>query len=211
METKNFIDCRLAYLEKTFQLKRTQNPNELADLLNAPVLLSEVEQYFIEKLRHSLTYNIWSWNEQELSLHFIGPLFTLVDFSNDKFGMFAQRTISATINNTELTGKPDGVIAAGYWEPEVPFFCFHEYKKEIDNTGDPAGQCLAAMLVGQALNTNINTTIYGCYVVGRDWYFMTLHNQVYAISNVYAATTDDIVQIFAILKKLKQTLITILS
>ena len=211
METKNFIDCKLAYLEKTFHLNRVANTPELLNLTDTLPTLSDTEQQFAQTLLELITYNIWSWNEQELSIHFIGPLFTLVNFSSNKFNIFAQRSIAATIDQIEMIGKPDGIIATGYWEPEVPFFCFHEYKKEIDNTGDPAGQCLSAMLVGQALNENTNATIYGCYVIGRDWYFMTLTHKTYCISNVYAATTNDIFQIIGILKKLKQIIVQLVA
>jgi hypothetical protein len=72
-----------------------------------------------------------------------------------------------------LFGKPDEMIASGYREPEAPFFCFQEYKRETDPNGDPIGQLLAAMLVGQALNPP-KQPMYGCYVIGCDWYFVTL-------------------------------------
>ena len=64
------------------------------------------------------------------------------------------------------------------------YFTFQEYKKERDPNGDPAEQALAAMLVGQALNET-KQPIYGCYIVGRDWCFMTLLGRGYAISKGY--------------------------
>lgn len=142
--------------------------------------------------------------------HFIGPMFSLIDFTEPyRFNLFAQRYISATVNDILLSGKPDGLIASGYRNPEKPFFCFHEYKAppdlpEGEENNDPAGQCLAAMLVGQALNLPEKKIIYGCYVIGRDWYFMVLDNKQYAISNVYSATTPAIFNILQILKTLLQ-------
>ena len=62
------------------------------------------------------------------------------------------------------------------------------------------------MLIGQSLNEGANP-LYGCYVVGYDWRFMTLEGKRYAISPNYSAITDGIVDIFRILKVLKQMII----
>lgn len=70
--------------------------------------------------------------------------------------------------------------------------------------GDPAGQVLAAMLAGQAVN-NGAFPIYGCYVVGRDWYFMALDRLDYATTKGHnALDTDELFDIFRILRALKQ-------
>jgi hypothetical protein len=45
--------------------------------------------------------------------------------------------------------------------------------------------------------------IYGCYVSGRNWFFVLLQGNVYGVSNAFNASDDDIYQIFAILKKCK--------
>jgi hypothetical protein len=60
------------------------------------------------------------------------------------------------------------------------------------------------MLVGQSLNDDPSKPIYGCYVNGRDWYFMVLLGKEYSISQDYSATTDDIFKVFATLKALKE-------
>ena len=65
------------------------------------------------------------------------------------------------------------------------------------------GQALIAMMVAQEY-TNNDHPIYGCYVVGRYWYFMVLKDQKYAISNTYVATHDsEILDIFRIMLGLK--------
>lgn len=207
---KSFNDCRLAFLEKSFGLRQIRKMDAFSDWQNKAVAFqpSEKELSFIEILQDLLTLNA-SWNEQELSLHFVGPMFSLINFTEPyKFNLFAERMISATLETLDsqkiiLQGKPDEFIASGYREPEVPFFCFNEFKKETEIKGDPAGQALAAMLVGQSLNAN-NVPIYGCYIIGRDWYFMTLLGKEYYISQDWSAVTDDILEIFRMLKALKQ-------
>jgi hypothetical protein len=68
--------------------------------------------------------------------------------------------------------------------------------------GDPAGQALAAMLAAQALNAD-GLPMYGCHVIGGDWYFMTLEGKEYAISRDYSTLTTEIFDVFKILKVLK--------
>jgi hypothetical protein len=156
-----------------------------------------------------LKTNVNSWNEQDLSLHFIGPVFSLVNFTEPyRFNLFAERFISATVNNEQgdpvlLSGKPDELIASGFREPELPFFCFQEFKRDKDPNGDPAGQTLAAMLAGQALNENRHP-MYGCYIIGRTWYFMTLVGKEFCITEGLNTVTGDIFEVFKILKALKE-------
>lgn len=103
----------------------------------------------------------------------------------------------------ELSGEPDGIIATGFREPEIPMFVFTEYKRQLDPEGDPAGQTLAAMLVAQRLNPKSHP-IYGGYVIGRDWFFMVLHENHYAISTGHnALQAPELEEILHALKTLK--------
>lgn len=209
----DFNLCTQEYLEKTFDLEPVFIPSVLNDWLDSAMPLTEQEQYEANDLREMLILNVGHWNEQELSLHFIGPIFSMPKFTIvKKMNLFAQRFISASvpdITNTPviLSGKPDGMLASGFRSPDTPFFCFQEYKREKDPNGDPAGQCLAAMLVGQALNNKPEETIYGCYVVGENWRFMVLKGKQYAISPAFSAATDEVYFIIGVLKRLKQLII----
>jgi len=195
-------------LYKIFGVKEVSKLPALDNWLNKLPSLTEEEKIIAEHYHHRLLKNISSWNEQELSLGFIGPLINIIDFKVPyELNFFAQRPISAVIGNYELLGKPDGMLAAGNFEPEAPFFAFQEYKKDINSSGDPAGQNLAAMLVGQAQN-KAEAIIYGCYIVGRNWYFMVLKDKEFAISKDYSAThDDDIFEIVKVLKALRNLLL----
>lgn len=206
----DFNACDLDYLERTFGLILSINPSELTSWLSSALDLNEGERYEADALRDMLQLNVQHWNEQELSLHCIGPIFSIPKFTIiQKMNLFAQRFIDGAVpdlqgNLVSLSGRPDGILASGFRRPETPFFCFQEYKKEKDPNGDPAGQCLAAMLAGQVLNGNAAETIYGCYVVGQNWQFMTLTNKQYAISPAFSAQTDEIYFIIGVLKRLKE-------
>jgi hypothetical protein len=78
----------------------------------------------------------------------------------------------------------------------------HAYKRSVDNEGNPDAQALAAMLVARELNQNPKP-IYGLYIVGLIWNFMVLHGQQYCVSRDYNSSTEDIYDIFRLMKGLK--------
>ena len=205
METINFNDCTLFFLEKHFELQKTDEIPMLTNWLQTDITLRSEDLYTLHKLSDLLRANAEHWNEQDLSMHFIGPIFSIVSFTKPyRFNLFAQSTITGVIDNINLTGRVDELIASGYRQPETPFFAFNEYKRQTDPNGDPAGQALAAMLVGQSLNDNTKP-IYGCYVIGSIWRFMTLEAKRYAISKSYDGTDfEDACQILRILFQLKE-------
>jgi len=207
-ESVTFQKCTLKKLDDWFGTRRTFASQTLDSWLQTEADISSLEQGMLQHLQEMLIENAEAWNEQELALSCIGPVFSLVRFSSlYRFNLFSQRKIEATLpginGEIELSGEPDGIVATGYWEPEIPLFAFSEYKRLIDPNGDPAGQCLAAMLVGQALNEEPHP-IYGCYVIGNAWRFMVLEDKKYTISPDYLASKDEILDIFRILKALKE-------
>jgi hypothetical protein len=202
METLYFGNFTLTDLDKRFGLQQTFGLLALDNWLAMPADLSDYQRESCSHLQKLLRLNNSGWNEQELSLHFIGPLFNLAEISSQQYNLFANRQIGAQIGDYYLTGKPDGMIASGYREPEIPYFAFQEYKKEKDPNGDPAAQALAAMLVGQHLNGD-DRPVYGSYVIGQNWYFMALQGKQYGVSPAYSALSDDIIEIIRILLTLK--------
>lgn len=207
---KAFGDCSISFLEKSFGLRQVLKHESLSEWLELAQNqnINQTETLVLPIFQDSLITNVSSWHEQDLSLHFIGPIFSLINFTEPYvYNLFAERKISGIIPNidgisVELFGKPDEMIASGFREPESPYFCFQEFKREKDPNGDPIAQALAAMLVGQSINQNRHP-MYGCYVLGRDWYFMTLTDNKFCISRGYDATTENIYELFSMLKALK--------
>lgn len=201
-QEKSFRDCKLSWLERTFGLDQVESLPSVEGWLSADADISDYERQSLLRLQKLLKFNVRDWLEGELDSFFIGPMMALVDFSNKKSNLFSERVVDGVVNDWRLYGKPDSFLASGRREPEIPFFAFQEYKKMTDPDGDPAGQALAAMLAGQALNNN-GLPMYGCHVIGSDWYFMTLEGKEYAISRDYSALSNEIFDIFRVLKVLK--------
>ncbi len=204
METINFKNCSLLLLERKFGLIDVGEHTLLTNWLHSTnnYEISVFEQEYFYNIQERLIYRVHDWNEIELIEHFIAPLFSLVNFNTKTYGMFSWRHMSATIGEYILSGNPDMIVAKGRREPEIPYFCFHEYKKEKDADSDPQGQCLAAMIVAQEQNNNAKP-LYGVVVKGVNWSFMVLQGKEYAISRAYNATISELFEIVKLLKHLK--------
>ena len=60
------------------------------------------------------------------------------------------------------------------------------------------------MVDAQILNENIKKPLFGCYMIGRFWFFIVLIEKSYSVSNAYDATqTDDLSEIVVILERVK--------
>lgn len=211
-KTLHFSQCTLPLLDRAFGLRNVLELTALDNWIAQSncVNLSELDHSKLTDLQELLHVNANSWNEQELSLHFIGPMFSIVKFTEPyRYNLFAQRHIEANVQDYLLKGEPDASKPSGSYEPEIPYFAFAEYKRQRDPNGDPAGQALGAMLVGQQLNPNPDP-IYGCYVVGREWFFLSLQEKHYSITDGHnALQKPELHDILRILKALKVIVTTL--
>lgn len=207
LKIMSFNEWTLQELEDTFALRPDCQSNFLEHWLNMPYQISQAEQQQLDNLQKGLSRFALYWNEQEWKMKFISLLLNLVDYSSQEYNIFYERQIQAAVDKYLLKGKVDSVIAKGTYQPKVPYFCFHEYKKEKGTTDDPLAQLLSAMLVAQKLNNN-QKPVYGCYVVGRNWFFVTLKDNCYCVSNNYSVTQkDELRMVYGILMNLKVIII----
>lgn len=165
---RSFKEWTLAALDETFNLKQVRKMAALETWLSGSADLTDFERHTLVELQENLILNAHDWNERELAYNFIGPVMAFVKFTTEHSNFFVERFLSGTVDGIELGGRPDGMIASGFREPKKPYFCFQEYKKELDPEGDPAAQALAAMLVAQELNEH-HAPVYGAYVNGSFW------------------------------------------
>jgi hypothetical protein len=207
---KSFERWEREELELTFGLQQVKDHPVLIDWLTATEAITEEEKLKIEPLRLDLESEISYWNEEEVKIFFINDLVKLINFKRlNSYKLFAQRTISAHVkdlknNELELRGRIEILVATGRQKPRQPFFFIHEYKPiRSSASNDPEGQLLVAMVATQALNETPRP-IYGLYVQGKFWNFVTLLDKEYSISASYDATKpEDLYQIVRILKRCK--------
>lgn len=207
---KLFSDWNKEELEATFGLTRHVSLPALDEWFRLAVsqTFDDAERVLLNRLQEVSVIQFDAWNEVELCEYFIGPILALVNFHASDLNIFSERHLAGIVGEYELSGEPDAVIAKGRYSPQIPYFCFHEYKRDHEPKGDPAAQALAAMLVARELNPKKHP-IYGMYVAAEKWRFMVLQGNEYAISKGFLADDEEIFEIFNILKALKAILIEI--
>lgn len=203
MQKSNFRDWSLEKVERAFQLVQVSKLPILEELLSYEFTPNEHQVYNLTELSQNYAeHGGDDWNEIELENKLISPVIVASGIDNKNFAYFLERELAIIIDEHELSGKVDGMIATGFRSPQMPYFCLNEYKRGTDPYGDPRGQALIAMLTAQRLNNN-GKPIYGSYVIGRNWYFMALVGKEYAISKDFSCVDDEMFDIFRILKSLR--------
>ena len=77
MESYTFRQCTVTLLDDLFGLRKVFSNQSLMSWLQTEVPLSTREHETLRDFQELLILNSDAWNEQELSLNFIGPVFAL--------------------------------------------------------------------------------------------------------------------------------------
>ena len=106
--TKLYLnDMTRQKMYKIFGLRRVNKLQALEDWLISLPDLTEEEITVAKVYQRRLLENIDDWNEQELSLGFIGPIINLIPFKIPyRLNFFAQRSLSTTIDTCLLYTSP---------------------------------------------------------------------------------------------------------
>ena len=209
MKMKTFRDWKFEEVELTFDIERVFEHPLLADWLSATSNPSEEDKRILDKLRDKLFRSVDTYNEEELKYFFITPLLSLVPFEEHGMRPFMDRPFSFEYGQSEAgealvaSGKIDWLLAKGRQDPREPRVFLHEYKKEVEASGEPLGQLLIAMVGAQRQNTD-SIPLYGCYILGRNWFFVVLEEHQYVVSNAFNAASDDIFRIYSAMHEVQR-------
>lgn len=183
--------------------------------LETTTTFSPYEQDTFSRILAQAVENIDAWAEEDLKMNFIAFVLELADLKSSKsIRTFFDKTIEAEREGYFLKVKSDFMMGKGILDMlQTPYFHFQaggepQYKKDKDPNGDPLAQLLEAFLIAQVLNKNQNP-IYGCYVIGRFWYFVIIEGKEYCVSESFDSTKEkDLSKIIAILRHFKHILVT---
>jgi len=193
----NFSTLNIQDLVDTFGLKK-QDLSEISTI--------EATDSQKQELTGIINYakdNIEYWNEQELIINHLAFILKIASLYGKNYSIFAERNISAVIDDYQLGGIVDLLVAKGKYEPRQPYFFIQEFKKAKNPNGDPLSQLLGEMLVAQKLNSE--DTLYGAYIVGRFWYFVTMEDRIYSEElPLDSINMEDLVVIIAKLNWIKK-------
>jgi hypothetical protein len=198
---KNFESFDIEAIDDLFGMEQVYDAPLLVTWLQSSIEVEQHEQDALETLRRELLHRVDAWNEDELKMFFISPILTFAGYNRSQiYKTFSQRSLKATVNDIEIGGVVDFMLATGKLRPKKSFFFLHEYKRARGRTNDPLGQLLAEMLAARALNAS-NNALYGCFVEGRFWYFVILAEEFYSVSKAFDASDGaELVQIIATLR-----------
>jgi hypothetical protein len=200
-----------AELITTFGLDKTKIPTPLMKRwLDATATLADYEQVLFDNKLQEAVDNIEAWAEEDLKMNFISFILSLSHLQATKYiRTFFDKTIEGTVEGHFLKTKTDFMIAKGVLDlAQTPYFHFQEYKKEKDPYGDPLAQLIEAFLIAQVRNQQ-KLPLFGCYIVGRLWYFATMEGKIYCVSRAFDSTqSHDLLHIIAVLRKFRHILET---
>jgi hypothetical protein len=200
---KSFERWTIDEVEEHFGLQQTFTSTKLDAWLASNYPIPAEEHIVLEKLRNTAFLNIEYWNEEDLKIKFLAFILDIVQFDETRYKGFLERTIKVPYNGEIFGGIVDYVVATGKAEPRVPFFFIQEYKPQRRSGRDPLAQVLSAMVAARELNKP-HKTMYGSYVIGRQWFFVVLDERTYTISAAYDITQEDILHVVMILRGMKQ-------
>ena len=194
-------------VEITFNIERVSDLPLLTQWLDVPK--NNPLSPKIDKLRIFLSNNVEYWNEDELKMMFLAAFLGEFEFNNAPFyRVFIQRKSSTQmfdIETNEVNERVEWFIATGKQTPKKPFFFLQEYKQEKNSGNDPLGQLLIAMVEAQILNEDAKKPLFGCYMIGRFWFFIVLEDKKYSVSRAYDSTQiDELSEIVVVLERVKE-------
>ena len=211
-EIQKFYKFTSSAIIDTFGIKTVRTCAELSHWLsNDGETVDDFEDKILELAIGRFVELGGSWNEEELKMHFISSIFTVANPNISGIcKMYFERPLEGIVQNKLMHVKTDCMVAQPKLsgDPNKPYFFLQEFKqKQLWGKTDPQGQMLAAMLLAQESNAD-GHYLYGCYVIEKNWYFTTLKNLDYCVSQQFNSTNKaDLLQIVFILRKLKELIL----
>lgn len=205
--TGEIVQWSEGLIVKTFGLEHVYGPFPRLDAwLQISEILGQYDMDQLERRRWQLLRRVNSWNEETLKMKFIAFIFDMVQYDTDEYEGVFEAELKGVVKGQKLSVVTDYALAKVTIDYiEAPYFYFHAYKPR-KKSKDPVAQLLLAMLIAQEKNPRPHP-LYGCAVIGENWYFLVLDEKQYSVSNAFVATNaDDLQQILKILRKFKQIL-----
>ncbi len=169
----NFRAATIEKLADVVNIEQADEEGKFEEWFSYKYEMKKDEELFLKELIKENKFYLNSYNEQTLTVKFIGLVLYKVKFRDKRVKDWYEYGISCKLNGWTLSGFPDFFVATGRDEPKRPYFFLQEYKREVKSSGHPKYQVLAAMLAAMTLNKT--KTIKGGYIIGRFWNFVILN------------------------------------
>jgi hypothetical protein len=196
-----------------FGLSAKPSLTSLTEWLTSPTEpLNESDKQYLDKTLVKAKQRAAFWSEGDIKLKLLGPMIVVADIDNEKFSTFSEISVKGTLKTVEnefihVAGRPDLMIASGEFSAKQPYFCMQEYKPKKKGL-DPRGQTLIALMTSRQLNiegNNPQKVLYGAFTIGRDWTFITVEGNDYAVSQGFFLDKEaDIYEVVARMRVLRK-------
>jgi hypothetical protein len=209
MKKLSFSNITLNTLRQVVPLKQIVDDSRFDTWFGYQPPLDKDEKDLLQNLLNKHRPYFSSYSEEELKAKFIIPILNKVDFMVGDVKDWYERPLRAILNDYEIGGYTDYMVAKGEDEPELPYFFLQEFKPSVANI-PPENQLLAELIVAAHLNDE--TEMKGGTVQGQYWKFMIAEKKetqwLYYTSQVFdAANFNDLCGIYNCLRFIKNSII----
>ena len=169
----SYSKIRFSDLENFINLKHSLKGSRFKTWFENSIEITKETEKFLEQLLVKNRDLIKYFDEEDLKVHFLTPIFLKVDFFSleNEHRDFYNEKITYKTDKFILNGEVDFVFSKGLFKSEKPYFFIQEFKKG-KTLSDPEPQLLAELIAGIELNNW--QEIKGAYIVGAIWNFVIL-------------------------------------
>jgi hypothetical protein len=208
----SYSKIRLKDLDELFNIEEKLSNGEFSEWLDNNIVIEENDIIILEKLIDKNRRLIHKYSEEDLKIHFLSPLFLLVDFKSidNGFRDFYNEKITYKSDKFIFNGEVDFVLSLGLLKSKTPYFFIQEFKKGVEFS-DPLPQLLAEMIAGLEL-TKVDE-FKGAYIIGAIWNFVLLQKldkdkyQYFVSENFDSSKIGDLIEIYKNLSYIKNSVI----
>jgi hypothetical protein len=197
----SYSKIKFSDLESIVDLQHSLKGSKFKSWFENSLNISKETEEFLERLLVRNADLIKYFDEEDLKVHFLTPLFLKVDFFSleKEHRDFYNERITYKTDKFILNGEVDFVFSKGIFKSQTPYFFIQEFKKG-KSLSDPEPQLLAELIAGVELNSW--KEIKGAYIVGAIWNFVILekvgeNSYRYFVSENFDSTKlDDLKNIY---------------
>ncbi len=167
----NLSTIRFLNLKQIVNIRPKRDISKFKDWFEYPYPITESEISFLDNLIERHILYLFSDQEEDLKMKFLSPILNQVNFMTENFHDWYEASFSGVVNDVEIKGFTDYMVATGIKTPEKPYFFIQEFKPAQADK-DVEDQLLAELLV--AIEKNQTKIMRGGYIIGRNWVFVIL-------------------------------------
>jgi len=208
----SFSKIKFKDIEKLVEIEEKLHKNRFDFWFNSEIKISQNTKIFLRKLINENSSLIDKYDEEDLKLYFLAPIFNHINFKSfeKEFRAFYNEKINYQTEKFILNGEVDFVLSLGLIKSKKPYFFIQEFKKGIEFS-DPRPQLIAELIAG--LEISKLQEIKGAFIIGSIWNFVILEKlgenkyQYFVSANFDSSKIEDLKLIYKNLAFVKKEIL----